>query len=111
MEHTRIALVDRPSMLRDLVERALAEVDEAKIVARLNPEDLPSEVKRADADIAIACAPSDEQSEFLMLITAQPRLKALAVVGDGESAVSPGPRRARHMWLNPSFEPIVATTS
>ena len=32
-------------------------------------------------------------------------------LGAGTSAVSPGPRRARHMWLNPSFEPIVATTS
>ena len=29
----------------------------------------------------------------------------------GTSAVSPGPSRARHMWLKPSFEPIVATTS
>ena len=32
-------------------------------------------------------------------------------LGAGTSAVSPGPSRARHMWLNPSFEPIVATTS
>ncbi len=32
-------------------------------------------------------------------------------LGAGTSAVSPGPSRARHMWLKPSFEPIVATTS
>ena len=32
-------------------------------------------------------------------------------LGAGTRAVSPGPSSARHMWLNPSFEPIVATTS
>ena len=26
--------------------------------------------------------------------------------GAGTIAVSPGPSRARHMWLNPSFEPM-----
>src|SRR3954471_10497907 len=31
--------------------------------------------------------------------------------GSGTIAVSPGPSIARHMWLKPSFEPIVAMTS
>ena len=87
MERTRIVLIDRPRIFSDLVERLLNDVRQAALVAKLSePADLVAAIDEADAELVIVCAPSIEGRELLELITARPRLKALAVVGDGEGA-------------------------
>jgi hypothetical protein len=89
VEQIRIALIDMPrTMVSEFVERALAEMREAKVVARVNGSaDLIETVDEASADVAIAGASSADEDRLLALVTARPKVKALAVVGDGESAV------------------------
>jgi DNA-binding NarL/FixJ family response regulator len=97
VEQIRIALIDMPRMLSEIVERVLADVRQAAIVAKLSqPADLVSALDEARADLAIAGAPAADEPSLLELVTARPRMKALAVVGDGERAVlyDLAPRRA-----------------
>ncbi len=88
MEQIRIVLIDMPRMLSEIVERVLVDVREAAIVAKVSqPADLVSALDEARADLAIAGPSVADEPSLLELVTARPRMKALAVVGDGERAV------------------------
>ena len=88
MEQIRIALIDMRPLLSDLIERVLADVPQAAIVAKVNePVDLAAVLDEARPDLAIAGASAADEPRLLELVAARPRMKALAVVGEGEHAV------------------------
>jgi DNA-binding NarL/FixJ family response regulator len=84
----RIALIDMPRLLSEIVERVLADVKEAKIVAKLNESaNLTVALNDARADLAITCASAVDEPDLIKLVRARPQMKTLAAVGDGEHAV------------------------
>ena len=78
MEPIRIALIRLPRMLRDILTEIVSTQADMAIVA---DADAPDEA--GNADFVIAGAERLVQDEVEALLEARPRMKVLAVAGDG----------------------------
>jgi DNA-binding NarL/FixJ family response regulator len=83
---TRIALVDMPRILREIIEQAVADEPDMEIV-EIEGSGVPlrQAVATARADFVIAGADYDF-GEVARVLDERPRLRILAVAGDGREA-------------------------
>ncbi len=86
MESSRIVLVDLPRMLRDIVEQAVAgESDMCVVSAGGSESGLRAVVDETDADFVIAGRDQD-LADVGDLLRERPRLRVLAVAGEGRES-------------------------
>ena len=88
MRQIRILLAEMPRMLRDIVESAVSTQDDMQVVgADAARDELDAEVRRTQPDVVIVALPRDDGAgAYDALLYERPRLKLLAVTGDGRGA-------------------------
>ncbi len=84
MELTRIAFVDLPRMLREILKSALVAHPEMSVVAEF-PSDVSLSVAavRSNADVLVAGLADASDEHLDEVVTAHPRIKVLAIEAAG----------------------------
>ena len=89
MEHIRVVLAGLPRMLRDIVQRVLADAPDLDVIH--SPEGLErlmDTLKEHDPDVVVTgLGPAQRIEQFAALLRAHPSLRILALEGDGRRAV------------------------
>jgi DNA-binding NarL/FixJ family response regulator len=85
VERARIALVELPRIMREIIERAVADQPDMEIVGELPASTLPEALDGAGVDVVISGTNYDCAS-LRELLDERPRLKVLAVADDGRDA-------------------------
>lgn len=84
MEQTRIAFVDLPRMLREILKNVLGAQPDLRVVAEF-PSDvsLKAAASRSSADVLIAGMSDAGDEDLDEVVTAHPRIKVLAIESGG----------------------------
>jgi len=106
VERARVALVDLPRLLREIVERAVAGQPDMEIAELRAGGDLSDALRAARADVVVSGADHD-YDELRDLLDRRPRLKVLTVADDGREATLYELRPARTQLGEVSPETIV----
>jgi chemotaxis response regulator CheB len=86
VEPSRIVLVDMPRILREIIERAVADEPDMEIVdSEAGNMPLREAIEASEPDFVIAGADYDF-GEVARVLDERPRLRVLAVAGDGREA-------------------------
>lgn len=89
MSPTRLVLLEIPGILADLIRQTVAGHDDVEIVAFVRdvPE-LESVVQGTEVDLVIAglAAETSELGRFDKALATRPRMRVLAIEGDGRTA-------------------------
>ena len=87
MEPIKIVLVDMPRMLREIVSQVVAAQPDMEIVRELEaPTRLTQAVDGIGAEFVIAGGDALTPDDVDALLETHPRMKVLAVAGDGRDA-------------------------
>ena len=89
LKQIRVLLVRMPKMLLDILSRIVAsELDMVVAGWVENDEDLLAAIRRARANvILVGQAAEDAQEKYASLLLARPRLKVVAITGDGKTGL------------------------
>jgi DNA-binding NarL/FixJ family response regulator len=82
VEPSRIVLVDMPRILREIIEQAVGGEPDLELVQARSEPGLRAAVESSGADFVISGADYDF-AEVARLLEERPRLRVLAVTGDG----------------------------
>jgi hypothetical protein len=76
-----------PRMLRDIVQAILATEPDIQVRTETRTEEGDESAALNDVDVAIVAADEMASADYETLLYAHPRLRLVAIVGDGRSAV------------------------
>jgi hypothetical protein len=89
LRHIRVLLARMPRMLLDILSHVVASEPDMVVVGWVkDDEDLLAATRRARANvILVGQAVEDEQEKYASLLWARPRLKVVAIAGDGKTGL------------------------
>jgi DNA-binding NarL/FixJ family response regulator len=87
LRQIRVLLARMPKMLLDILSHVVASEPDMVVVGWVNDdEDLLAATRRARANvILVRQAAENEQEKYASLLFARPKLKVVAIVGDGKT--------------------------
>ena len=87
MRRIRVALANMPGMLHDIVHTVLAAQPDVELVSENAPlTSLAQSASLLDTDVVIFAQPQATKHDYAALLYAHPRLRLIAISGDGRAA-------------------------
>ena len=89
MKKIRVLLAQMPNMLGDIIGQILVSMPDVMLVERIGDgKDLLTAVRRTRANVVLAERGADDEREtYAPLLYARPRLRIIAVAGDGSTGL------------------------